>query len=107
MILNAYSIFDNKALVYHAPFFAHTDGSAARMISDTVNDPGTNLSRHPADYVLYRVGQFDDSSGAIVTQDPRIHVVDAIALVRTEAPLPLDGGRPGPRGNFTNGGNIG
>lgn len=88
MILNAYCIYDLKACVYHPPFYFHTDAAAARALSDTVNDSSTNISRHPADYVLYRVGTFDDASGRLEPLSPRHHVADANAFVQL-APVPL------------------
>lgn len=90
MILNAYSIFDHKALQYFAPFFVSTDAAAARAFGDLVNDANTNISRHPTDYVLYCVGTFLDSSGRLEPISPIRHVADGAAFVRvTPDPLPL------------------
>ncbi|WNK12839.1 MAG: nonstructural protein [Microvirus sp.] len=82
MMLKAYSIFDIKALQYHAPFFTHTDGSAVRMFSDVVNDMNTNIGRHPADYQLFFVGTFSDADGSLERALPIAHVIDAVALLR-------------------------
>lgn len=81
MLIRAYSIFDSKALVYHQPFFAPTNGAAVRMLADTANDLSTSIGRHPSDYVLYCVGQYNDQNGEMKPFSPREHVVDAIALV--------------------------
>lgn len=81
MMLRAYSIFDSKALVYHQPFFAPTNGAAVRMLSDTANDLSTSIGRHPADYVLYCIGHYDDQLAAMTPYAPLEHVVDAVALV--------------------------
>jgi len=82
MKLNAYTIFDLKALQYHPPFFASTDGSAVRSLADMANDPATTIGRHPSDYVLYSCGTYDDSTGGFATELPLRHVMDAIALVK-------------------------
>lgn len=87
MQLNAYSIFDNKALQYHTPFFASTDGAAVRSVADLVSDPNTTVGRHPGDYVLYCVGLYDDQLGAMVPISPLRHVMDAVALVRVQPQL--------------------
>lgn len=81
MMLRAYSLFDRKALVYHQPFFAPTNGAAVRLLQDTVNDSATAISRHPADYVLYCVGHYNDQDGVMFPYAPLEHVVDAVALV--------------------------
>lgn len=88
MILRAYSLFDHKALVYSPPFYAATDAAAVRMVSDTVADQNTSLSRHPADYTLFRTGEFDDSSGLFLQHSPLVHIVDVAALTpKVSAPL--------------------
>lgn len=93
MILNAYSIFDRKALQYHPPFFASTDGAAIRSLRDLVSDINTTVGRHPADYVLFLVGRYDDSNGSFLPLSPLSHVVDAVA-VAPAAPAPLFEQRP-------------
>lgn len=91
MKLRAYSIFDRKALAYHQPYYAINDAVAVRTLSDAVADPNSMFGRHPNDYVLYCVGEFDDSNGVTSTISPLLHVIDAIALVKalqSELPFP-------------------
>jgi len=88
MQLNAYSVYDNKSLVYGVPFFAPTDGSAIRSFRDLANDTNTTVGRHPGDFVLYCVGLYDDQQGALSGLSPLRHVVDAPALIVVH-PAPL------------------
>lgn len=88
MLLNCYSIYDRKALQYHAPFFQSTDGAALRSLSDLVADANTTVGRHPGDYVLYLIGQYDDQKGRMIPCEPLVHVIDAVALVPAKANLP-------------------
>lgn len=87
MKLNAYTLYDNKALNYHAPFFMATDGAAVRALQDLVSDLNTNVGRHPGDYVLYFCGTYDDSNGQLWPEQPLRHVMDAIALVKVQGTL--------------------
>lgn len=87
MLLYAYSIYDRKALQYHPPFFASTDGSAVRSFSDLVNDTNTNVGRHPNDYVLYCVGSYSDADGSMHPETPLRHVIDAQACLKIESML--------------------
>lgn len=91
MRINAYTLFDNKALNYHAPFFMATDGAAVRALSDLVSDLNTNVGRHPSDFVLYYCGQYDDSNGQFWPELPLRHIMDAIALVKIQPELPMVG----------------
>lgn len=81
MMLNCYSIYDNKALQYHPPFFASTHGAATRSFADLANDISSNVGRHPGDYSLFCVGRYDDNKGAMLPCVPLEHVVDAVALL--------------------------
>lgn len=81
MLVRCYSVYDRKTLAYHPPYYAPTDGSAVRSLSDAMQDPNTSFHRHPADYVLYYIGTFDDQSGQMMAQVPAQHVVDCITLV--------------------------
>lgn len=89
MILRSYSIYDVKALQYHSPWFAVSDGSAVRSFSDMANDQNTTIGRHPRDYTLYLVGTYDDNSGLFSPIHPPVHVMDAAACVQQQADLPL------------------
>lgn len=92
MITNAYTLFDNKALVYSPPFFVNTDGAAVRMVQDICNDLNTQIGRHPGDFVLYCIGTFSDSNAALEPLAPLRHVIDAVALVTIkQKPFDFDG----------------
>lgn len=93
MKLNAYCIYDNKALVYHPPFFSAQDGAAVRIFSDVVTDPNTSIGRHPLDYSLWFCGTYDDQLGLFIAQTPLRHISDAQALLPVAQPslsFPLD-----------------
>lgn len=81
MIQRAYSIFDNKGLIYASPFFAPTNGAAVRMVQDVANDLNTSIGRHPSDYILYCIGDYNDANGVLNAYAPLEHVIDVISLV--------------------------
>lgn len=62
---NVYSIFDAAAEAYFPPFFLHTEGMAIRGFTDAVNDPESQVGKHPKDYTLFQIGTFDDNTGII------------------------------------------
>jgi len=90
MKLRAYSIYDCKALQYHPPFFAATDGAALRSFSELSNDVNTTVGRHPVDYTLWCVGEYDDNTGQFHPILPLAHVADASALVKVQQPFNFD-----------------
>lgn len=90
MNLFAYSLYDRKALAYHPPFFQAADGAAVRAISDLAQDMNTTVGRHPGDFVLYKIGTYDDSRGQLVPLVPLEHIIDVMALVPVQGGLPLE-----------------
>lgn len=63
-----YSVYDQAAAAYLPPFTMHNDNMAKRIFIDTINQADHAFAKNPADYTLFRLGTFDDSTG-IVTSD--------------------------------------
>ena len=63
MKLNAYTIYDVASGIYMRPFFSQADGQAIRGFKDISLDENHEVGKHPEDYTLYRVGQFNDTTG--------------------------------------------
>lgn len=71
MITKMFTIFDSKAGAYNAPFCFGATGQAVRAFADLVNDPQSNIARHPADYTLFEIGTYDDQTG---TMEGIVHI---------------------------------
>lgn len=70
MRLFFYSIFDSATAAYMRPFVMQSDGQAVRAFHDEAVRAETDINRHPQDYSLFRLGDFDDSSGSLVSSGP-------------------------------------
>jgi len=94
MRFNIFAIFDDKARAYMTPFFLPENGQAMRAFSDAVNDMSSPVSRHPADYTLFRIASFDDSTGIITAESPHATLANGVQLVKPyKGPmLPLGNG---------------
>lgn len=66
MILKVFSVYDSKAEAYLPPFFMNNSGAARRIFGDCANDPDHMFGKHPEDYTLFEIAEFDDAS-AVVT----------------------------------------
>lgn len=80
MLLNAYTLYDAKALTYSPPFFASAHGAACRMVMDVSADPNTSVGRHPGDFTLFCVGQWNDATGQLLPFEVREHISDVAPL---------------------------
>jgi len=65
MRMTGFSIYDKKAEAFGPPFFQPTPSMGIRTFGDLVKDPNSPFSKHYRDYELYKVGEFDDSTGTI------------------------------------------
>lgn len=71
MKLNVYAIYDKAVNAYMRPFVMQADGQAIRVFSDMAVDADHEISKHPEDYSLFRIGEFDGNTGALVGSEPR------------------------------------
>lgn len=92
MKMNIYSIYDMASAAYMRPFFLQTDGQATRMFGDIAQDAGHEIGKHPEDYVLYKIGLYDDQTGNITPFDPeKINTaVELLAQSKNPAPGALE-----------------
>lgn len=65
MKMDVFAIFDEKAGVYAVPFFMQNEGLAIRAFGDLCEDSKSAANRHPNDYKLYKIGEYDDVTGAL------------------------------------------
>jgi len=66
MKMKVYSVFDEKAKVFSPPFFMPHNGQAMREFGDLAVDKSTVIAKHPSDYKLYCLAEFDNVSGGFV-----------------------------------------
>lgn len=69
-ILRMFCVHDVKAEAFAKPFAVPTRGIAIRAFADQVNNPDSDLHKHPEDYTLFQIGEFDESTGMIQPQAP-------------------------------------
>lgn len=70
MKLNAYTIYDVASGTYMRPFFAQADGEAIRGFKDIACDADHSVGKHPEDYTLFRIGEFNDNTGKMAGETP-------------------------------------
>ncbi len=63
MLHKQYSVYDSKAEIYLPPFCFPTHGASLRAFKETCNDGQSSIAKHPADYTLFYIGEWDDNIG--------------------------------------------
>lgn len=59
-----FTIYDEKAEVFIPPFFVPTKGLATRAFTDCVNSKEHQFGKHPHDYTLFLLGEFEDGDAS-------------------------------------------
>lgn len=81
-MLSAYSLFDKKTGAYAAPVWAKHPEEIFRSLKNELENPKSHLARFAADYAVYRVGHFEQDTGAMMPPAHTLpeHVTELVAL---------------------------
>lgn len=83
MILKLCSIYDKRALNYGAPMAFPTLGVAERSFMDAITSPDQQvMNKHPEDYTLYYIGEFDSDTGKITQAEKHTVVAEGFAITQ-------------------------
>lgn len=63
MIMYIIAVRDNAVETYMQPSFVAHNGAAIRAFMDHCKNPESDFAKHPEDYDLFSLGEFDDSTG--------------------------------------------
>lgn len=88
MTTHMFAVYDSKAEQYLAPFQANTPGIAERMFADMVNHDGHQFNRHPADYTLYRIGSWEQTTGELKSLEVSV-IANGLQLVESAPQIPF------------------
>ena len=81
MIKQVYAFQDVKVSVFLPPMVLLNDNEARRLLSEVVNDKQTPMGRHPEDFRLVRIGEYDDNSGRRPPLASPEFVSDAVSCI--------------------------
>lgn len=82
--LQIFAVYDKKALAYNNPFYYHQKGQALRGFEDAINDTQSPFSKHPEDFSLFHLGEFNDTTGVITPLPNPVHVEEALNVLKTK-----------------------
>jgi len=84
MKLQCFSIKDVAVGAFSQPFYARSRAEAVRMLQDTMATREHQFSKHPQDFGLYRVGEWDDQTGVFEPYSVPEHMVQLLDLAEKE-----------------------
>lgn len=65
------TVRDRATDTYGQPIFVQAIGQAIRSFGDEINRKDSQLGLHPEDYDLYVIGEYDERTGFIKSEQPR------------------------------------
>lgn len=76
--LKVFTVRDSKVEAYLQPFFMRSYGEAERAFRTVMNNPEHQMSKHPEDFSLYEIGDYDDNTGIIEPLMEPKHIVKGV-----------------------------
>jgi hypothetical protein len=78
-----YALKDTAVQAFNTPMFMRSQGEMLRALQDEVNTDKTKsaLAAHPEDYELYRLGEYNEDTGAITPEQPAVLIARAKDLL--------------------------
>lgn len=70
MKLFLFAVHDSKVGAYAAPMSMRAKGEAVRSFQSACQDDTLPFKKHPADFSLWFVAEFDDSTGLVMPVTP-------------------------------------
>jgi len=80
-----YMVFDSKVVGYSMPFMSPSDAAASRTFGDACRREGTLMFEHPEDFVLMRVADIDDATGAVAVPVTPVEICQGRHVVKKES----------------------
>lgn len=79
MLKKQYALLDSTSSIFLNPIVFTNDGDAIRWLTTVVNnkEEQTNISKYPESFSLYRLADYDDSTGLY---NPRANEKDITAM---------------------------
>jgi len=65
-----YSVYDVATETFMMPVYAKTEAEAIRGFKEAASAPDNAIGKHPADYSLFRIGEFTDHNADLRTETP-------------------------------------
>lgn len=65
-MLKVYTVWDSASDAFLQPFYTQSKGQAIRSFTDAANDSGHQFCKHPEDFTLFELGEFNEQDAKFV-----------------------------------------
>lgn len=81
-----FAIYDAAVCAYLNPMFFYTQGQAIRAWLDACSDANSSFAKHPADFTLFQIGEYDDETATLHNLDIKTPLGTALHLISNAKP---------------------
>lgn len=80
MKVKLYAVLDRDSGVYDGPVGCNADGVAIRNFTNMARNPESPIGRNPECFSIWRVGEWDDSTGSVIPETKKClaHAIDLL-----------------------------
>lgn len=78
MIYKVFTVYDSKVEAYMSPFMMQSKGQAIRSFGDECNNSDSMFCKHPEDFTLFEIAEYDDQLGVYNMHDVKIPLGTAL-----------------------------
>lgn len=82
--VSVYAIIDVKSSRFMAPVTQANDAVAVRSFKARCEQKDSIFYTNPEDFILYRIGEFNDESALIEATVPPVHICKALDFVEVK-----------------------
>ena len=87
MIHKVFSIYDSKIDAFMQPFFSQSKGAAVRALTDLLADKTHPIAKHPEDYTLFELSDWDDTTAFFTAHATPISIGLALEFIPVDPPF--------------------
>lgn len=85
MVKSIFVVYDSKGEFYSPPMLFVSKGEAIRSFSEWAVDQSIPIGKHPADFTLFSLGTWDDSSAKYQLHSTPISICTALDFAKSTA----------------------
>lgn len=92
--MRVFAVYDGATSSYERPFFARSAAEAIRSFEDACREANSPFAKHPVDFSLFQLADFDDVGG-VFTGGPPQRLCGAHEFVMKDVSPPFSGSTRG------------
>ncbi len=83
-----FAVYDSKSEMFNQPMFFKAKGEAIRAFQDEANRPESAIFKHPGDYTLFLIGDYNIDTGLLTPMSTPTSLGLGLEYQQSQQPSP-------------------